>query len=63
MMDNIGEITAIVKEAGEIMLQAKRPTVMEKAGHANFFTEVDEKIQAFLIGKLQQLIPEASFLG
>ena len=63
MTDNIKEITAIVKEAGEIMLQAKRPTVMEKAGHANFFTEVDEKIQAFLIGRLQQVIPEASFLG
>lgn len=60
---NINEIIAIVKEAGNVMLQAKRPTVMEKAGHANFFTEVDEKIQAFLIGRLKQVIPEASFLG
>ena len=63
MKINIGEIEAVVKEAGEILLGAKRPTVMEKAGHANFFTEVDEKIQAFLIGRLQQVIPEASFLG
>ena len=60
---NIGEIEAIVKEAGEVLLDAKRPTVMEKSGHANFFTEVDEKIQAFLIGRLQQVVPKASFLG
>ncbi len=59
----IEQIVAIAKEAGQIMVNAKRPKVMEKAGHANFCTETDEKIQKFLIGKLQELLPDASFLG
>ncbi|MCR5324904.1 MAG: inositol monophosphatase [Lachnospiraceae bacterium] len=60
MIDNIKNIA---KEAGKIMLSAKRPKVMEKAGHANFCTETDEKIQAFLIEKLREIVPDASFLG
>ncbi len=59
----IEKIIEIAKEAGEIMLSAKRPKIMEKSGHANFCTETDEKIQAFLIGKLSEILPEASFLG
>lgn len=59
----IEEIIQIAKEAGEIMVGAVRPKVMQKAGHANFCTEMDEKIQAFLIEKLSKVIPEASFLG
>lgn len=57
------EIIRIAKEAGKIMLGAVRPKVMEKSGHANFCTETDEKIQAFLIDQLGSLLPEASFLG
>ncbi|MBP5607063.1 MAG: inositol monophosphatase [Lachnospiraceae bacterium] len=60
---DINDIIEITKEAGQIMLTAKRPKVMEKSGHANFCTETDEKIQAFLMEKLAKLIPEASFLG
>ncbi|MBR5788989.1 MAG: inositol monophosphatase [Lachnospiraceae bacterium] len=59
----ISKISEIAKEAGEIMVNAKRPKIMEKAGHANFCTETDEKIQAFLIERLQEVLPEASFLG
>ncbi len=59
----IEKIVAIIKEAGKIMKDAKRPKVMEKEGHANFCTETDEKIQAFLITNLQKEFPEASFLG
>ena len=62
-MFKIEDIIDIAREAGNIMLTAMRPKVMEKSGHANFCTETDEKIQAFLIGKLTQIIPEASFLG
>ena len=62
-MINIGDISDTAREAGEIMLTAVRPNVMEKSGHANFCTETDEKIQAFLIGKLSLQLPEASFLG
>lgn len=59
----IEEIKEIAKEAGQIMLNAKRPKIMEKSGHANFCTETDEKIQAFLIEKLQKVVPDANFLG
>ena len=59
----IEKIIEIAKEAGQIMLTAESPNVMEKAGHANFCTETDEKIQAFLIGRLAEIVPEASFLG
>ena len=60
---NISEIIEVAKEAGEIMLSAVRPKIMEKSGHANFCTETDEKIQKFLIEKLQKVLPEATFLG
>ncbi|MCR5102715.1 MAG: inositol monophosphatase, partial [Butyrivibrio sp.] len=59
----IDEIKSIAKEAGEIMVTAVRPKIMEKEGHANFCTETDEKIQSFLIDKLQSVLPEAQFLG
>lgn len=60
MIENIIEIA---KEAGQIMVTAVRPKVMEKSGHANFCTETDEKIQAFLIKRLSERFPDASFLG
>ncbi len=44
----IEEIKKIAKEAGQIMLTAKKPNIKEKSGHANFCTETDEKMQAFL---------------
>ncbi|MCR4842278.1 MAG: inositol monophosphatase [Eubacterium sp.] len=59
----INEIKELAKEAGQILLAAKNPKIMEKSGHANFCTETDEKIQAFLIEGLTGLLPEASFLG
>ena len=59
----IQKIIEIAKEAGQIMITAVRPKVMEKSGHANFCTETDEKIQAFLIERLSSVFPEATFLG
>lgn len=59
----IEDLIQIVKEAGNILLTAKRPKIMEKAGHANFVTETDEKVQRFLVDKLKDVLPEAEFLG
>ncbi len=59
----LDEIIAIVKEAGNILLTAKRPKIMEKSGHANFVTETDEKVQRFLVERLKGILPEAEFLG
>ncbi len=64
MTGNIYEdIAVIAKEAGQIMKNAEHTRIMTKSGHANFCTETDEKIQAFLIERLNKVIPEASFLG
>ncbi len=59
----IEEIISIVKDAGNVLLSAKRPKIMEKSGHANFCTETDEKVQAFLMEKFEEVVPEAEFLG
>ncbi|SDB59043.1 inositol monophosphatase family protein [Butyrivibrio sp. INlla16] len=59
----IEDIINIARKAGDIMKNAERPKITEKAGHANFCTETDEKIQAFLIENLQEVLPEAQFLG
>ena len=59
----IEDIISIVKDAGDIMLSAIRPKIMEKSGHANFCTETDEKIQAYLIERFEKVLPEAKFLG
>ncbi len=59
----INDLTEIVKEAGNVILTAKRPKIMEKSGHANFCTETDEKVQAFLVDKFKTVLPEAEFLG
>ncbi len=59
----LDKIQDVARDAGAIMISAKRPKIMEKSGHANFCTEIDEKIQAFLIDKLKEILPEANFLG
>ena len=59
------KVEAIVKEAGKMMLQANasEEIVHEKAGAANFCTEYDLKIQRFLIAKLKEVLPEATYYG
>ena len=59
----IEDIKQTAREAGDILLTARRPKIMEKSGHANFVTETDEKVQRFLVGRLKELLPEAEFLG
>ena len=59
----IEQIKEAALSAGRIMRSASHPGVMAKAGHANFCTETDEKIQAFLMEELAGIAPEASFLG
>ena len=59
----IEDIKQVAREAGDILLSAKRPKIMEKSGHANFVTETDEKVQRFLVDKLKDILPEAEFLG
>lgn len=61
LMDRLKEI---VYEAGKLILAAEHISVVkEKDGSANFVTKYDTMVQAFLIKKLKELLPEAAFLG
>lgn len=59
------EITDAVRECGEIILHADRNKnhIDEKAGHANFVTAYDKKIQQILKKRFSEILPEAVFVG
>lgn len=59
------EIEAIVRQAGDILLQAKLTdgNIHKKEGIANFVTTFDVEIQRVLIEKLRELLPGAGFFG
>ena len=61
----IEEISGIAKEAGKIILEGAghASSCRVKDGHANFVTEYDARVQQFLISRLQELVPEAHFVG
>ena len=52
----------IVRDAGEIILSAHSLSVTEKEGHANFVTDMDVRVQQYLMDKLKELKPEAQFI-
>jgi len=57
------KLESIIRGAGDIILEAQSFAVEEKAGHANYVTSVDEKVQAWLVEQLHALLPEASLIG
>ena len=59
------QISDAVRTCGEIMLHADRSKncIDEKAGHANFVTDYDKKIQQELQKRLLEILPEAVFVG
>ncbi len=61
----ITKISAVVRECGDIVLQADRShaDVDAKAGRANFVTAYDRCVQRVLQEKLLQILPEAVFVG
>ena len=56
-------IENIIRQAGEIMVHAhlNRSEIISKAGHKNFVTEYDRKVQEFLIGELKKLHDEGIY--
>ncbi|MBR6684054.1 MAG: inositol monophosphatase, partial [Firmicutes bacterium] len=58
-------IEAIVREAGQIVKNAHAGSeqIEKKEGLANFVTEYDVKVQEYLIGEFQKLIPDAAYFG
>lgn len=61
----VEKIAEIVRDCGKVILNAVRTADMteEKAGHANFVTTYDKKVQELLKEKLLALLPEAVFVG
>ena len=59
------EIVNAVRVCGAIILNADRTksNIDEKAGHANFVTTYDKKVQSELQTKLLAILPEAVFVG
>ena len=59
------EIVNAVRVCGAIILNADRTKtgIDEKAGHANFVTTYDKKVQSELQSKLLAILPEALFVG
>ncbi len=56
-------LQAIILAAGEKMLRFDRPEVFQKEGHANFVTQADIGVQAFLMEELHKAAPEAAFFA
>lgn len=65
MKEILSSIEKIARNCGQIMLNADRSksTIDAKAGHKNFVTTYDKKIQEILKTELTQLIKEAAFIG
>ena len=64
-MGLIEDICAVVRNCGNILLEAKRDSIVisEKAGEANFVTTYDTKVQEELKRGLLQITPDAVFIG
>lgn len=58
-------IVCAVRACGAIILNADRTKsgIDEKAGHANFVTAYDKKVQSELQNRLLEILPEAVFVG
>ena len=65
MTFDIKQLQLIVREAGKILKEARLDIVGvgQKQGEANFVTVYDVQIQQFLMEKLSQMIPDATFFG
>ena len=56
------KIKQIVRDAGEIILSAHSLSVTEKEGHANFVTDMDVRVQQYLMNRLKNLYTDAQFI-
>lgn len=52
-----------LRQAGDMMLHYENPQVFAKGGHADFVTEADLAVQAFLLEELARQWPEAQFFA
>lgn len=63
MKDIKVRVEEAVREAGKLLVNAIiGKEGIERKGHANFVTEIDYKVQEFLIDKLQKIIPDSNII-
>jgi myo-inositol-1(or 4)-monophosphatase len=64
-MDNLKEkVSEIIEQAGAIIVNTElRKEHIEVKGPANFVTEVDYKVQEFLVKELQNILAESNFIN
>ena len=57
------ELEQIAKKAGSYFRKKQLTSVEQKEGHANFVTNIDCKVQAYLEDALTRLVPGSLFIG
>ena len=57
------QLIRIAREAGGFFQKKEMTSVVSKEGHANYVTNIDCKVQAFLEEKLPALLPGSAFIG
>lgn len=63
MQIKIEDVRKIVAEAGKLFQDREAAGHTREKGVADYVTEVDFAVQQFIYGKLQELYPEAQFMG
>ncbi|MBR3765468.1 MAG: inositol monophosphatase [Clostridia bacterium] len=56
-------LDGILRRAARLMLDFENPQVFAKGGHADFVTEADVAVQAFLLEELARAYPGAAFFA
>ncbi len=57
------ELEQIAKKAGSYFSKKQLTSVEQKEGHANFVTNIDRRVQAYLEKALTKLLPGSLFIG
>ena len=57
------ELVRIAVKAGEFFLERELTSVVSKEGHANYVTNIDCRVQAYLEEALLKLLPGSVFIG
>ena len=57
------ELIRIAREAGAFFRRDELTDVVSKEGHANYVTNIDCRVQAFLEEELLRLLPGSEFIG
>lgn len=53
----------IAEEAGKVFLDRELTSITSKEGHANYVTNIDIRVQAYLEKALLELLPGSAFIG